>query len=199
MALVLMCLAAAMVIISICCLVYWDPTPSYTIREDRVGTIPPAPNPEPEAETWTRYDVPLSDEVQRYISAQCREHGLSVPLVLAVIEKESDYDTELVGDGGKSWGLMQIYATEHIRRCVDLGSWNLLDPCHNVRVGIDYLAELMATRNVISALMAYNAGPAAADEQLAAGVRHTDYTDYVLARAKQIALTGEEVGMDVSQ
>lgn len=192
-ALVLMCLTVALMIVFVGVLIYVDRQPTYTIREERVGVPPATPRPSPQVDTWTRYDVPLAGDLQHYISDRCEEYGISVPLALAVIEKESGYDAEHVGDSGRSFGLMQVMSSEHTARCIRLGAWNLLEPKSNVRVGIDYLAELMADRNVIEALMAYNAGPGNAADQLAAGIKHTDYTDYVLSRAKEIAGTGEDV------
>lgn len=131
------------------------------IREDKLlvpeTTSVPEPTETPAPRTWTRYDVPLDDELQIYIGELCREYEVPANVVMAMIEVESGFDAELVGDGGNSWGLMQIYATQHTARCVRLGAWNLLDPKANVRVGIDFMGELLATGHGIEwALSWYN-------------------------------------------
>ena len=105
-------------------------------------TPEPTPTPKP-VEVWARYGVPLDDDLQRYIEELCKSYEVPASVVMAVIQTESGCDAELIGDDGHSFGLMQIYSTQHTARCIRLGAWNLLDPYQNVRVGIDYLAELL--------------------------------------------------------
>lgn len=117
------------------------------IREERVMT--PTYTPVPEPEEWVRYNVPLDDELQKYIEKLCKENEVPSPVVMAVIAVETGgtFNPELKGDYEDgiphSFGLMQIYASEHTERCKNLNAVNLLDPYQNVRVGIDFLAELI--------------------------------------------------------
>lgn len=117
------------------------------IREERLAPeVTPVPAPEePKPVTWARYDVPLEDDLQRYIGEVCRRYEVPTAVVMAIIDYESDCDPTLIGDSGNSYGLMQIYASQHTERCIRLNCYNLLDPRQNVLAGIDYLAELMAT------------------------------------------------------
>jgi hypothetical protein len=117
-----------------------DSSHVYQIREERIMTKE-AP------QTFVRYPVPLDDDLQRYIVKTCFEYEISPCLVFALIGAESGYDAAAIGDNGKSFGLMQILASEHTDRCIRLGATNLLDPYQNVKVGIDFLAELMDTGN----------------------------------------------------
>lgn len=113
------------------------------IWEERVMTPTYTPVPEP----WVRYNVPLDDELQKYIEELCREYGVPSPIVMAVIGVESNFDPNCKGDVVygyyQSFGLMQIYAKEHYDRCLRLNAYNLLDAKQNVLVGIDFLAELI--------------------------------------------------------
>ncbi len=112
------------------------------IWEERVMTnTTPVPAP---ADTWTRYDVALDDDLQRYIGQICRKYEVSTALVMAVIEIESGCDPACVGDNGHSYGLMQIYLDCHRDRCIRLNAYNLFDPRQNVLVGVDFLAELLS-------------------------------------------------------
>lgn len=148
----------------------------------QVVYVPPTPTPAPK--TWYRYDVPLDDKLQQYIENVCGDYDVWPPLVFAIIGVESGYDAALIGDGGQSYGLMQIYQTEHFDRCVRLNAVNLLNPYHNIRVGIDYLAELMdAGHGVDWALAAYNGGPNYANELSARG-ETSDYAYKVQALAE---------------
>lgn len=134
-----------------------------------------------------RYPVPLDAALQQYIVDQCKAYGVSVSYVLAIIDKESSFDAALIGDNGKSYGLMQIKAEDHTDRCIRLGAYNLLNPYQNVTVGIDYFAELLSEENGIEwALMAYNGGPGYADDRVAKGVV-TDYVEYIKQRAEYYA------------
>ena len=103
--------------------------------------------------------IPLEDGFQDYIAGLCRSYGVPMPLVLAIIARESDFDSKLVDDGGQSYGLMQIQPQWHRERMRDLGVTDLLDPAQNVRVGIDYLSELLALgKGEEYAVMFYNGG-----------------------------------------
>lgn len=155
------------------------------IREERIMTeVTPVPEP---TETVVTYPVPLDQDLQDYIVETCLEYEVSPCIVFAIIGVESNYNPSLVGDNGHSWGLMQIYNSQHIERCVRLGAWNLLDPRQNVRVGIDFFAELMNERKGVEwALMAYNAGQTRADDYVSRGIL-TDYANAVLCNTQQIS------------
>ena len=103
--------------------------------------------------------IPLEDGFQDYITGLCKSYGVSVPLVLAIIARESDFDAKLVDDNGQSFGLMQIQPQWHRERMKRLGVVDLLDPAQNVQVGIDYLSELLDLgKGEEYAVMFYNGG-----------------------------------------
>lgn len=106
------------------------------------------------------YDVPLSYELQDYIIHLCEEHHIDPAVVIAMIECESGYNAWAVGDDGDSVGLMQIQSRWHQARMDKLGCTNLFDPMQNVKVGIDYLAEMLDwyDGDIAKALTAYNRG-----------------------------------------
>ena len=129
------------------------------------------------------FDVPLDHELQDYIFLVCDEYGVDPAIIVAMIEKESTFRANCVGDSGRSLGLMQIQPRWHSERMRDLGVSNLLDPYQNVAVGIDILCELMGRGNGIEwALMAYNGGASYADH-LASEGRVSGYAEWVLNRA----------------
>lgn len=133
----------------------------------------------------TIYDVPLDAELQTYIAETCDRYGVDVPLVLAIIGQESNYNAHAVGDSGNSLGLMQIQPRWHQGRMDRLGMDDLLDPHQNVTVGIDLLAELIEHGGEKWAIMAYNAGAVAADNYMAIGVT-TDYAAGVMKLREEI-------------
>lgn len=159
MALVFMAvLLAAIVTVLYCCLIVASNADDRMdeIMEERIMTnTTPVPAP---TEPWVRYNVPLDDDLQQYIEKLCREKEIPSSIVIAVIGVESDFTADCIGDNGNSYGLMQIWETEHHDRCLKLDAVNLLDPYQNVRVGIDILAELINTYDGDwdKALSAYN-------------------------------------------
>lgn len=112
-------------------------------------------------EVISYYDsVPLDKHLQNYIIKQAHAKGIQPQIVMAMIERESDYDITNMGDGGESYGLMQIQPKWHSERMDKLGCTDLLDPYQNVTVGIDYLCELLSRYDgdMAKALVAYNQG-----------------------------------------
>lgn len=168
-----------LVILAVMFVVYDFSAPDevYEIREEALLATP-APAPVP---TWTRYDVPLEDGLQRYIGSLCETYGVPTEIVLAIIERESDFDTFTLGDNGESYGLMQIWQSQHLDRCIRLEAYNLFEPMDNIRVGVDYLAELIDWGYGLDyALSWYNGN---------GGRLPCGYVDDIHARAEAIAAT----------
>ena len=132
------------------------------------------------------FDVPLDEGLQTYIFGLSEDIGIDPTIVIAIIEKESNYDTSAVGDHGRSLGLMQIQLRWHTARMAELGCDNLLDAHQNVCVGIDILADLLEEGESIEwVLMAYNGGQVYAD-RLASEGRVSEYAAEVLKMAEEL-------------
>lgn len=134
------------------------------------------------------YDIPLSDNLQRYITEECDGTGIDPTIIFAMIERETNYDAQAIGDDGESYGIMQIKAKYHYQRMVELKCTNLLDPYQNVTVGIDILCEkLNKYGNMQMALVSYNAGSGGAYEHyFSKGVYSSDYSRAVMERANEL-------------
>lgn len=121
--------------------------------------------------TKTYFDVPLEYDLQDHIFAVSEGYNIDPALVIAVIQKESNFHTDSIGDSGNSLGLMQIQPKWHQARMDKLNCPDLLNPYHNVSVGIDYLADLLGRgKSVEWVLMAYNSGPSNANKNEAQGI-----------------------------
>lgn len=133
-----------------------------------------------EAETVTYYDVPIDRELQDEIRKICNSYNVDMPLVLAVIGQESNYDINAIGDNGSSIGLMQIQPQHHQKRMDRLNVTDLSNPAQNVTVGVDLLAELIDEEKGWEwALTAYNAGVEKADFNKTMGITG-EYAESVL-------------------
>lgn len=128
-----------------------EPLPSPTKTE---ATIEPTP-----ADDYILYDVPFDTDTQKEIIKICSEYGISYELILGVISVESNFRVDTIGDGGNSFGLMQIQP-KWWRKTMDReGVTNLLDPLQNVRCGCAILLYLKNTYGTeYRALQAYNTG-----------------------------------------
>lgn len=112
------------------------------------------------------WDVPLEEELQIYINVICRNSPITPETIVAMCEKESQYNTAAVGDNGNSVGLLQIQPRYHQERMERLNCLDLRNPYDNVTVALDILEELWSKYGKIEmVLMAYNGGCAYAEEQ----------------------------------
>ncbi len=128
------------------------------------------------------------EKVQKYTHYICEQNNVPYALVLAVIERESGYKFNIVGDDGRTKGYMQIYGKYHTERMEELGCTDLSNPYHNVKVGVDYLGELLEKYgNVPDALAAYNYGEKGARECLWNHDIHVyEYNSTVMMRMQEI-------------
>ncbi len=131
-------------------------------------------------------NIPLSARFQTYIDKKCKSYGISTNVVMGCIRTESHFQTQIMGDNGKAYGLMQVQKQWHKARMKKVGATNLLDPYDNVAVGIDYLAELykIYDGNWHKALMAYNGGHAYCKKRVRAGLVNSPYSRRVMNYAE---------------
>lgn len=135
---------------------------------------------------FTPIDIELDAELQYWIYNYCLDLKISPALVLAVIERESNYNINAVGDNGEAIGLMQIQSQWHIERMQELGITDLTDSKQNIIVGVNYLLELFRKNPEAEwVLNAYNGGQTYADRMQEKGIT-TDYAIAILARAAEI-------------
>lgn len=139
-------------------------------------------------EKYTVYGGYFPEKMQIYTFCLCKQYGVKYALIVAMIERESGYEFDRIGDDGNSIGYMQIYESAHTDRMERLGCVNLLNPYQNVRVGIDYMAELIEKYGAIQdALAAYNYGERGAREKLwNNGVYVYEYNEGIMSRMKEI-------------
>lgn len=127
-------------------------------------------------------------KMQIYTRALCKQYDVPYALILAIIEHESGYKLDEVGDGGNSKGYMQIYEKHHADRMERLGVSDLMNPYQNVRVGIDYISYLLKKYGTVQdALAAYNYGETGARKHLwSNGVYVYSYNSEIMQKMKEI-------------
>lgn len=125
-----------------------------------------------------------------------RERGIDYYTVVAMIERESGYKYDAVGDGGKSVGYLQIGERWHKDRMEAEYVADLSNPYGNIRVGLNYLQELSkryGDSGMNCILMAYNMGESGAKKYWSKGIYSTEYSRGILARAEEIR---QEIGQE---
>ena len=147
---------------------------------------------------WRYYELPSSysqyggmfpEVAQAYLWNLCRDAGVDYYTVLALIEMESGYKCGNTGDSGNSKGLMQIQERWHRERMERLDATDLYNPYDNMRVGVDYLAEIQrrySNSGEHCVLMVYNMGDTVAKSLWDQGCYSTGYSRYILSRAQEI-------------
>lgn len=93
-------------------------------------------------------------DIQSMIVRIAKEEGVDPAIMLAIAQQESGFNPNAVGDGGKSFGLFQIYSSAH----PDYKGGT--DPEANTRYATRLFKGLLSQNNgsVNRALWAYNAG-----------------------------------------
>lgn len=139
-------------------------------------------------EEYSRTGGYFPEKMQVYTYCVCKQYGVRYDLVVALIEKESGYKFDKVGDDGHSIGYMQIYEECHRDRMERLNVTDLTNPYQNVLVGIDYLSELIERYGTIQdALAAYNYGEQGAKQHLwKNGIYVYEYNQTIMSRMKEI-------------
>ena len=134
--------------------------------------------------TFVPLPVPMSEEDQKTVFEICQDRDVSFPLVMALIEHESQFDGSARSSTGDS-GYMQINDC-NAAAMADLGYTDLFDLYQNVSAGVYMLRDLFNKYegDTTFVLMAYNAGETGAANQRAAGIYETDYTVEILEQAK---------------
>lgn len=174
-------------------IIHWKDEVSFEVEAD--ATIE-----EVDVETVTEnkitfYNVPLSEELQIHIFEECEKHNIAPAIIIAMIERESDFDASNIGDKGNSLGLMQIQPKWHQERMDRLGCTDLLDPFQNVTVGIDIVAELKEMNpDIYWVLMAYNGWTEYANKRMESG-NISEYALGIVEMASELE-RGVENGMD---
>lgn len=128
------------------------------------------------------------DTMQKYTYIICNQAGVDYAVVLAMIEVESGYRWDAVGRGNDV-GYMQVVQRWHEDRMERLGAYNLHDPFQNVRVGVDFMEELLEKYggSYEKALTAYQYGSSGAYKNVfSAGMDCSQYAEDVLEVADRI-------------
>lgn len=97
------------------------------------------------------------DTIQGMIVNEAYAQGVDPALALAIAQQESGFNPNVMGDGGNSYGLFQIYSPAHPNYSGGL------NPQDNIKYGVGFLKQLnnQFDGDLNKTIMAYNAGAGA--------------------------------------
>lgn len=145
--------------------------------------------PEP---AYIYYDVPLSDELQRYAQDLCTEYGFPrYDIIVALIGTESGYQPDAISKTS-DYGYMQINTCNHEWLQEQFGALDFTDAEDNLLCGIYMIDRLYDKYGDIGlALMAYNCGESGAQKLWDKGIYSTEYSRSVQQRADELTVKEE--------
>lgn len=114
--------------------------------------------PKPQDSTPARRNYGFKpDTIQGMIVNEAYAQGVDPALALAIAQQESGFNPNVMGDGGNSYGLFQIYSPAHPNYSGGL------NPQDNIKYGVGFLKQLnnQFGGDLNKTIMAYNAGAGA--------------------------------------
>jgi soluble lytic murein transglycosylase-like protein len=117
--------------------------------------------------------IPMSYELQEYTYRKCEERGLEYELILAVMWRESRFNTDAVNvnvNGTQDSGIMQINDVNKGWLSERWGIEDLMDPYQNIDAGTAMLGGLTDKYGEHRAMLAYQYGETGMARKLANGV-----------------------------
>jgi hypothetical protein len=132
------------------------------------------------------YDIPLSNNIQDFIYEMSEKYDVEVELILAVIEQESNFDSNCRSTTNDT-GLMQINDINLDELKENLNITNLYDPYQNIEAGTYFLKKCLdaANNELNPALMCYNFGIGGARELWKEGIYSSQYSRDIVAKYKK--------------
>lgn len=101
--------------------------------------------------------IPLDYDLQAELRAACDEFDVPFSLMVAMIEKETNF-TNIIGDNGNAFGYLQIWEYWHSDKMEVIGATDLMNPVDNFRTGCYLMSMLLDKYDTYNALSVYNTG-----------------------------------------
>lgn len=138
---------------------------------------------EPEFEINTKVDCP--ENIQRIIWEVSTEYHIQFELMLALIETESDFQTDIISDTN-DYGLCQINECR-LESLKKQGITDIMDVRQNVTASCMILSGLFEKyEDALCVLMAYNFGEAGAKKYWNNGIYESRYSIKIMNRKGEL-------------
>jgi uncharacterized protein YabE (DUF348 family) len=147
---------------------------------------------------FKQYNIKLPYEQQLYAYNISKKYGIQYELFLAIMYKESGFNTNAFG-GGNSYGLCQIHISNHSNLRSKLGISDFFNPYDNMTAGAYLLSKYFGTARTqvsgdtieVYALNSYNMGEGAYFTTcFSKGIVNRGYSDAVRSIRNRIIANG---------
>lgn len=132
----------------------------------------------------------MQSDVGEWTRNYCYEKKLDPFVVFSLMEYESDFNPESVGDGGESVGILQIQKKWHYEEMERVGVSDLTDPRESVKAAVEIILDYAdiegEQKDLCYVLMAYNGG-----EAYARKYSETSPSDYAIEIMDQAVVLRE--------
>ena len=133
-----------------------------------------------DAPDFSPLDVDMDEDLQEYVFNLCYCYNIDWTLVMALIEKESQYQSNVISKTD-DYGLMQINKSNFEWLTDVTGVTDFLNAKDNIRCGVFVLRKLFEKYDdPCKVLMAYNMGENGAGKLWDMGIYQTEYSQDVL-------------------
>lgn len=134
---------------------------------------------------FTPLNVPMDEELQRFVFYLSAGYDIDFTLVMAMIQQESSFQTDVISNSN-DYGLMQINEMNHPYLTEQLGITDFTEPHNNIRSGMFILRKLFEKyESPEKVLMAYNMGEYGASILWNQGIFESNYSRKVLEYQQQ--------------
>lgn len=137
-----------------------------------------------QVEIYQPVDSPMAPDLQAWVYAYSCQEGVDPFVIMAICERESCCTSNIIGDSGRAYGMMQIqpvWVTDKLS-AHGYSADDLLMAQPNITIGIGILKDFLAKgRGIEWALTAYRYGP-----QQANACSTSDYSAWILSRADEL-------------
>ncbi len=119
--------------------------------------------------------VEITEEVSFWSEYYGKKYDICPETIEAICWVESRCIPSVQSKDKSCKGLMQIKPSCHKDRMIRLNARNVFDPANNIKIGTDYLAELMEDEDLATALTIYNGQ----SQKKIEAARRGEYSKYV--------------------
>ena len=119
--------------------------------------------------------IEITEEVEFWAEYYGNRYGICPETIEAVCWVESRCIPSAQSSDKSCKGLMQIKPSCHTDRMIRLDARNVFNPANNIKIGTDYIAELMQDEDIATALTIYNGQ----SESRIEAARRGEYSGYV--------------------
>lgn len=140
--------------------------------------------PETTVEIFQPVDSLMAPDLQAWVYAYSTMQQVDPYVIMAICERESACTSNILGDSGRAYGMMQIQPVWIQDKLAAHGytEADLLMAEPNITIGIEILQDFLAKgRGIEWALTAYRYGP-----QQANACSTSDYSAWILSRAEEL-------------